>query len=118
MTITGMLMFSLCPYVFAFLTPVEEVQQLGISVLRIELLAEPFFAASIVANGALRGAGDTLIPGLLNLISIWCVRITIAYFLSQTLGLRGVWIAMAVELTCRGLLFLIRLKREKWLANV
>lgn len=117
MTITGALMFFLCPYVFAFLTPVQEVQELGISVLRIELLAEPLFAASIVANGALRGAGDTLVPGILNLVSIWCVRITIAYFLSQTIGLPGVWIAMAIELSVRGILFLIRLKKEKWLAN-
>lgn len=117
MTITGALMFFLCPYVFAFLTPVKEVQELGVSVLRIELLAEPLFAASIVANGALRGAGDTLVPGILNLVSIWCVRITIAYFLSKTIGLSGVWIAMAIELSVRGILFLIRLKKERWLAN-
>ena len=118
MGITGALMYFLCPYVFAFLTPVKEVQSLGIRVLRIELLAEPLFAASIVAAGALRGAGDTLVPGILNLVSIWGVRITAAWFLSKRLGLPGVWIAMAVELSVRGILFLIRLKREKWLANL
>ena len=110
-------MYFLCPYVFAFLTPVEEVQRLGVSVLRIELLAEPLFAASIVANGALRGASDTLIPGIINLVSIWGVRITLAYFLSKSIGLQGAWIAMAVELSVRGILFLIRLKKERWLAN-
>ncbi len=118
MTITGALMYFLCPVVFGFLTPVEEVQQLGESVLRIELLAEPLFAASIVANGALRGAGDTFVPGIINLVSIWCVRITLAYFLSRSIGLAGVWIAMAVELSCRGLLFLLRLKKERWLASL
>ena len=118
MTITGSLMYFLCPFVFSFLTPVEEVQQLGESVLRIELLAEPLFAASIVANGALRGAGDTFVPGIINLVSIWCVRITLAYFLSKSIGLAGVWIAMAVELSCRGLLFLFRLKKERWLASL
>jgi putative MATE family efflux protein len=114
MTLTGLAMYFLCPYVFAFLTPDPAVQELGVSVLRIELLAEPMFAASIVAAGALRGAGDTLVPGILNLVSIWGVRLTIAYFLAQTMGLPGVWIAMASELTVRGILFLIRLKREKW----
>lgn len=118
MTITGALMYFLCPFVFSFLTPVEEVQQLGENVLRIELLAEPLFAASIVANGALRGAGDTFVPGIINLVSIWCVRITLAYFLSRSIGLAGVWIAMAVELSCRGLLFLFRLKKERWLASL
>ena len=75
------------------------------------------FAASIVANGALRGASDTLVPGIINLVSIWGVRITLAYFLSKSIGLQGAWIAMAVELSVRGILFLIRLKKERWLAN-
>lgn len=45
------------------------------------------------------------------------VRITLAYFLSKSIGLQGAWIAMAVELSVRGILFLIRLKKERWLAN-
>ncbi len=81
MTVTGFGMFFLCPYVLQFLTPVEEVQILAIHALRIELFAEPLFAASIVSNGALRGAGDTFIPGMINLCSIWFIRLPIAYFL-------------------------------------
>ena len=115
MTAGGIIMYFICPYVFAFLTPDHAVRQLGVQVLRIELFAEPLFAASIVATGALRGAGDTLVPGLMNLISIWGVRITLASILSKTMGLPGVWIAMAAELSFRGILFLIRLKKEKWL---
>ena len=115
MTMTGILMYFMCPYVFAFLTPVEEVRRLGIEVLRIELLAEPLFAASIVAAGALRGAGDTLVPGILNLVSIWGIRLSAAFVLCSRIGLKGMWIAMAGELSVRGILFLIRLKRKKWL---
>ena len=115
MTFTGAAMYMLCPYVFAFLTPVKEVQTLGIRVLRYELFAEPLFAASIVVTGALRGAGDTMVPGIINLFSMWGIRLTLAWFLSQSMGLDGVWIAMAAELSCRGIFFLIRLKREKWL---
>ncbi len=115
MTFSGIVMYFLCPYVFAFLTPVKEVQTLGAQVLRIELLAEPLFAASIVATGALRGAGDTLIPGILNLISMWGVRISLALVLVRILGLPGVWIAMCAELNVRGILFLIRLARGHWL---
>ncbi len=118
MTCTGVVMYFLCPYVFEFLTPVPEVQRLGAEVLRIELLAEPLFAASIVATGALRGAGDTFIPGILNLVSIWGVRLTLAFFLTRTMGLKGMWIAMASELCFRGILFLIRLKRGKWLEKL
>lgn len=118
MTFAGAVMYFMCPHVFAFLTPVEQVRQLGAEILRIELFAEPMFAASIVAAGALRGAGDTLVPGLMNLFSMWGVRIPLAWILSKTAGLHGVWIAMALELTVRGILFLIRLKRERWLNRV
>jgi Na+-driven multidrug efflux pump len=115
MSLSGIAMYFLCPYVFAFLTPVEEVRALGVQVLRIELFAEPMFASSIVATGALRGAGDTLIPGILNLISMWGVRIMLALALVGTYGLPGIWTAMCIELNVRGILFLIRLARGSWL---
>ena len=83
--------------------------------LRIEAFAEPLFAASIVVAGALRGAGDTLAPSVLNLISMWGVRISVSIFLAPRFGLPGVWFAMCGELCVRGILFLIRLLRGKWL---
>jgi Na+-driven multidrug efflux pump len=49
------------------------------------------------------------------LASMWGVRISMALFLVPRIGLRGFWIAMCVELCFRGILFLIRLLREKWL---
>jgi len=100
---------------FMMLTPIPEIRELGTSVLRIVMIAEPFFAASIVAAGALRGAGDTVGPSLLNLISMWGVRITLATILAPRMGLHGVWLAMTIELTVRGILFLHRMLKEKWL---
>jgi Na+-driven multidrug efflux pump len=111
----GIVMYFICPWLFQFLAPVQEVQTLGIRVLRIELLAEPLFGASIVASGCLRGAGDTLIPSIMNLASMWGVRITLAALLAGTMGLTGVWIAMCVELCFRGAIFLIRLKFGHWM---
>ena len=113
----GLLMFLLAPSVFQMLTPDPAVQALGARVLRIEAFAEPLYAVSIAAAGAMRGAGDTLIPSLLNLVSIWGVRITAAAVLAPKLGLTGVWLAMCGELCVRGLLFLVRLLRERWLAQ-
>lgn len=115
MTFTGALMFIFAPAMFAMLTPVDEIRALGVSVLRIEAWAEPFFAISIVAVGALRGAGDTFVPGLMNLLSMWCVRITASALLTPYFGLKGVWIAMCGELCVRGIIFLIRLIRGRWL---
>ncbi len=108
MTLTGLGMMVVCPLIFSFLTPDPAVRELAATVLRIELLAEPLFGVSIVAAGALRGAGDTLVPSLLNLISIWIVRLGLALLLVPTMGLKGMWIAMAAELCFRGLVMLVR----------
>ena len=97
------------------LSPDAEVIGLGARMLRIEAFAELGYAASIVAYGACVGAGDTFKPAAINLGTMWLVRLTLAYALSQRFGLEGVWIAMATELTFRGILFLIRLYRGSWM---
>lgn len=110
----GVLMMIFCPFVFQLLTPDLSVRALAARVLRIELWAEPLFAVSIVAAGALRGTGDTLVPSLMNLGSIWIVRIGLALLLVPHFGLIGMWVAMTVELCVRGLLMLFRQKTTKF----
>ena len=114
MTLMGIIMYIFCPFVFQLLTPSASVREIGVKVLRIGLIAEPLYAASIVVTGALRGAEDTFVPSLLNVISIWFVRITLQILLVTELGLNGVWIAMATELSIRGILLLIRNKTTKY----
>ena len=115
MMLMGIVMYVFAPEMIGILTPVEEIRLLGTDALRIEAFAEPMFGAAIVTYCVCVGAGDTLRPALINLGSMWFVRLTLAAALAPTYGLRGVWFAMAVELTLRGVLFLIRLFRGKWM---
>lgn len=115
MALMGILMYIFAPGIIGLMTPVDEIRQLGVMALRIEAFAEPMFAASIVAYGVFVGAADTIVPCLMNFFSIWAVRLSLAAWLAPTLGLKGVWIAMCVELCFRGAIFLIRLTRERWL---
>lgn len=115
MAFMGIVMYLLSYEMMSLLSPVEEIRRLGSDVLRIEAWAEPMFAASIVCNSCMVGAGDTLRPAVLNLLSMWCVRLTLAALLAPQYGLMGVWFAMAVELTARGILFLVRLCRKNWM---
>lgn len=110
----GIIMYLFAPQIIGIMTPVEEVRSLGVMVLRIEAFAEPMFAAAIVAYGVFVGTGSTLVPFLMNFFSIWCVRITLALLLAPVMGLKGIWIAMCLELCFRGVIFLIRLWRGKW----
>ena len=115
MGLTGAIMYVCAPVVFSLLTSSSEVAALGTEVLRLELIAEPLYGASICCAGVFRGAGDTLRPSVMNLVSMWCVRIALALVLVPRIGLQGYWTAMAVELCFRGLIFLIRLYRGKWM---
>ena len=115
MTLMGIIMYFAAPLMMASLTPDEAVRQLGVECLRIEAWAEPGFAASIVAMSCFIGVGDTKKPSLMNLFSMWFVRVTLAALLAPKYGLHGVWLGMAIELTFRGLIFLIRLKWENWM---
>jgi putative MATE family efflux protein len=115
MTLTGIIMYIACPLVFQMLTPVKEVQVVAAQILRIGLIAEPLYGVSMVASGALRGAEDTLVPSILNLLSMWVVRLGLALILVPLYGIHGMWIAMATELCVRGLLMLCRLVRSKYM---
>ena len=114
MTLMGVLMWIFAPELMALMSPVEEVIALGTQVLRIEAWVEPMFAAAIVCNGVFIGAGDTIIPAIMSLGSMWAVRLTMAATLAPKFGLKGVWTAMAIELLFRGSIFLTRLFKGKW----
>ena len=114
MTVMGVLMWIFAPELMSLMSPVEEVIAQGTQVLRIEAWAEPMFAAAIVCNGVFIGAGDTLIPAAMSLVSMWAVRLTLAAMLAPRFGLKGVWTAMAIELTFRGCIFLARLFKGPW----
>ena len=109
MAFMGVVMYIFAPEMIGLLSPVTAIQDLGTSVLRIEAFAEPFFAAAIVAYSVCVGAGDTLKPSMINLGSMWLIRLTLAYCLASQYGLRGVWFAMAVELSLRGVMFIFYL---------
>lgn len=115
MTVMGFIMYVAAPLMMGMMTPVEEIRELGVMALRIEAFAEPMFAAAIVSYGVFVGATDTIIPSGMNFFSMWAVRITLAAILTPIYGLKGVWIAMCVELCFRGFIFLIRLRSGKWM---
>ena len=114
MTLMATLMYLFAPQMIGLLTPDPAIRALGTAVLRIEAFAEPMYAASIVASGSLRGAGDTLVPFLLNFGSLWLVRIPLSAYLAPIAGLPGVWVAMCIELNVRGILLLLRLRTKGW----
>ena len=49
------------------------------------------FTTMFVVNGVTRGAGATLVPMLITTLSLWVIRIPLAYVLSHYFGSSGIW---------------------------
>ena len=118
MSFLAVLMFIFAPQMMGLFTTDQDVIALGVKCLRIEAFAELFYGVSIVAYGACVGAGDTMVPAVLNFASMWVVRIGLALILTPRFGLTGYWIAMCIELNVRGILFALRVKGDKWMKKV
>lgn len=69
-----------------------EVIRIGNRYLTIVSLFYIIFAMMFMFTGVMRGAGDTIVPMILTLISLWLVRIPIAWYLSNRMGSEeGIW---------------------------
>jgi Na+-driven multidrug efflux pump len=83
----------------------------------------------MVLSGGLRGAGATRPPMLVNLVGLVAIRLPLAALLAWPtiplpaglgmlegwgMGARGAWLAMAVDLTARGLAMLAIFSRVDW----
>ena len=113
MAVTAGIMALICPWVFRLLTPDKGCARLPRRCFasRCSPSRSTAFPSS---RRALRGTGDTFVPSIMNLCSIWIVRLGLALVLVPRLGLRGMWIAMAIELCVRGLLMLFRQLTTKY----
>ncbi|MDY3373146.1 MAG: MATE family efflux transporter [Terrisporobacter othiniensis] len=116
MVVIGILLFIFAPQIVTIFTNTKEVQIMVVNVLRLIALFQCFIAITQIFTSALQGAGDTKFPMYATLIGIWGVRVGIGYFLGviMNMGLFGVWIAYALDITVRAFLLMIRFNHGKW----
>jgi putative MATE family efflux protein len=91
-----------------------EVIRLGYHYLLITSSFYALFSIMFVINGLLRGAGDTLIPMFVTLISLWVVRIPLAKLFSSFWGVSGIWWAIPVGWTVGLILSFSYFKTGRW----
>lgn len=105
MALLAVLMWLFAPQIMGWMSTDPQVISLGASCLRIEAWAEFFFGLSIVGYGCCIGTGKTIVPSLVNILSMWGIRIGLSLVLIPRYGLEGYWMAMATELILKGLVF-------------
>lgn len=118
-----LLMFGSGGMLFVFAEPLmglfsgsPEVIALGVIVLRMVAISEPFYGVSIILEGVLQGLGNTIIPFVYGVLGMWCVRIVGTFVCTQyfDLGLVSAWGAMIANNMVVCLLYLIYYARGKW----
>jgi len=112
---------SICIFIWArsfaaLLTKDPAVLAEATRYLRIILFSEPFMALSLILGGALQGAGDTRGTMGVVMISMWLIRLPLAFFLALVLGYGavGAWVAMLTSMTIQGTLMARRFYRGRW----
>jgi putative MATE family efflux protein len=80
--------------IVSLFTKDPQVVRIGDQYLTIVSIFYILFTMMFIYTGIMRGAGDTLIPMFFSLISLWLIRIPLAYFLSKRIGSEGLWWAI------------------------
>lgn len=99
MIISGSLLFLFAPEMMSLFATDSAVITLGVIVLRMVALSEPFYGVSIVVEGMMMGMGKTVLPFVINIIGMWGIRI-IGTFICTTflgMGLVSAWACMIVH---------------------
>lgn len=113
----GSLIFFLFPkFLLSIFSSDQNIINAAIPCLYIAAIAQPFMAASIVLEQALRGAGDTRTAFYISLIGWFIVRISATYLFAIVwdLGLIGVWLGSTCDWIFRTTILLLVFWRGKW----
>jgi putative MATE family efflux protein len=110
--------------VAAFLLPSQpEVAAVAARFLFILCLTEFLFAYGMVFTGAMQGAGDTVRPFWMTLVTMWGLRAPLAAWMALpslgpipglALGADGCWIAMSATQAVQGLAAMALFKAGHW----
>lgn len=87
MLLSGGLLFAFAPSMMGLFSRDPAVVGLGSRVLRMVALSEPVYGVSIILEGMLQGAGETLRPFAFNTAGMWGVRIFGTFLCTRVFGL-------------------------------
>lgn len=127
---SGLMLATACvvlraPLVNMFINPgeSEQVRQMAEMVMIVLGILQPLQMLSVVASGALRGAGDVKYTARVMLITVTCIRPVLALvgvyvcqniFHRSDIALVSAWIATCCDMTVRMILMMKRYRSEKW----
>ena len=116
MILSGGALFLLAPPLVGIFSDNPDVIHLGVTVLRMVAVSEPFYGFSIIVEGMMFGVGNTKKPFVFNILGMWGIRILGTYLCTQLLGygLISAWACMIAHNMLLFFLFFYCYVRKKW----
>lgn len=116
MVVSGSLLFLFAPQLIRIFSKDESVIRLGVTVLRMVAVSEPFYGVPIVIEGMMQGVGNTTPPLIFNVTGMWLVRILGTFICTRLLGLGLVaaWGCMIGHNLLLFVLFTAQYRSGKW----
>lgn len=111
------IIFPVFPFIVELFSPPEEIVPTIFWMVLITAIAQPFlWSISFITPAALRAAGDAKFTSVTSMMTMWLFRVVLGYVLGITLGfgIIGVWFAMIAEWGVRSIVFMMRLRGDKW----
>jgi putative MATE family efflux protein len=110
------LFFAARPLSAFFMPKAGEAIEQSAQFIRILAFTFGFIGLQQVLTGTLRGAGDTVAPMVLAIVSLWVLRFPLAYVLSHhtRLGAAGIWWAVAISIVASAVVTALWFARGDW----
>ena len=99
LALTGVLVslgYLFSPHLMGFFITSEPVIDMAQTLLRIMLWSSVIFGMAAVLSGVMRASGTVLVPTAISILCIVLVEVPVAWFMSQRIGINGIWVAYPV----------------------
>jgi len=112
----GVLFLLAAPLFIRVFTDDPEIVAAGALGLRVMSLGQPQTAIAQVLAGGLRGAGDTRYPMAITSISMWLIRLPVAWFFVEVMhwGLPGAFLGFVAGSTIEATAEYLRYRTGRW----
>ena len=99
LALTGVLVslgYLFSPHLMGFFITSEPIIDMAQTLLRIMLWSSVIFGMAAVLSGVMRASGSVLVPTAISILCIVLVEVPVAWFMSQRIGINGIWVAYPV----------------------
>lgn len=104
------------PLMSLFFPDKPHIVEIGVSIMRLQIIIVLFQVSTVIYMGCLRGAGDNLYTATMCATSVTVIRTAVSYICGYTfgLGIMGVWFGVLADQVTRFFAGAIRFKQGKW----